>query len=127
MVSWARRRFRSEKSGRLPFDHITGVVLQHSSGEQNSNLRIALDTTAGELPITIAYGGNNRHLEDVAKAIRAVPGSGGILADDSPRSALAAGRIIDAVAFARSTRGLGLTEAKALVDERAAGSRPPKS
>lgn len=111
----------------MPFDQITGVVLQHSSGEQNSNLRIALETTAGELPITIANGDNNRHLEDVAKAIRAVLGSSGDLADDSLRSALAAGRLIDAVAIARSTRGLALAEAKTLVDEMVAGSRPPKS
>jgi hypothetical protein len=125
-VGWSRRRLNSEKSGRLSFDQITGVVLQRSSSERNATQRIALETTAGELPVTIAYGGSDQHLADVAQAIKAVLGQHGDLSDDSIRAALAAGRKIEAIAMARTIHGLDLTDAKKLVDRMAAGANQPK-
>ena len=125
-LGWSRRRLNSEKSGRLPFDEIRGVVLQRSSGERNATKRVALETTAGELPITIAYGGNEQHLADIAQAIRAVLGRDGELNDDSIRAALAGGRKIDAIALARTIHGLNLSDAKKLIDDMAAALNQPK-
>jgi hypothetical protein len=122
-VGWSRRRLRSERSGRLTFDQIKCVVLQRGSGEKSAMLRIALIMEEGELPITASYGGNNRHLQDGANAMRRVLGLGGDLAEDSILAAVRAGRRFDAIAIARTMRGLDSTEAKRLVDEIVAKSR----
>jgi hypothetical protein len=71
-VFWRRwRLFRTEK-GSLPFERITGIVLEeHESGASDA-YRLSLRTPDGNLPITNGFSKSRSHQQRVAQRVQAV-------------------------------------------------------
>lgn len=111
----------------LAFDDIQDVRVDVSlgSGVSAISCRLALVTSAGELPLTAAFEPGELRYDVMREALAEV------VFDRKPRppppdpleGLMRAGRYIDAIALLRRRDGLDLTEAKARVDAlRAAGT-----
>jgi hypothetical protein len=132
IANWRARTFLTVKSGAIPFDDITDIVLDATSGDHGSMVyRLSMVTAAGNTPMASAFATGVKHYESLRGQILEFikPGSSvstsapGILSDGIPtelesslRSMLQQGRKIDAVELLRSTRQISLTEAVARIN-----------
>jgi hypothetical protein len=122
LVHWVRKGIFSSKTGLLPFNQVTSVVLQTSLGSDATcpSSRLALITTQGELPLSRTYaGGTGEEYELIAGKIRLVLKMSPITSDivlDSVRAAAAQGRTIDAIRLLRLYKNMTLAEAQSFID-----------
>lgn len=124
-VFWRRKNFFRTHSGELGFGEITEVRLaaladpERRKGKNQQCYRVVLATGTGELPLSNVWTVDLRGQTKIAEAICAVLGKGApVGVQNSVDELVEAGRTIDAVKLARERFGLGLTEAKKLVDEK---------
>lgn len=130
-MTWEQRNWLRSRGGQLPFSEIKDVVVPFSretdleSRRRRNHYTAMLVTTAGQIPLTGTSSIRKQEYVDLADAVLA------ILSQPQGRSAggaeidrlVAAGRTVDAIALVRAQKGLGLAEARALVDKiRNAGS-----
>lgn len=126
MLTWEQRNWIRSRGGRLPFSEIQDVVVifsrerDHDSNRAYNYYKTVLVTSAGQIPLTVTSGISRREYDDLANAVLAVLSN----PDASPTQRgpeidrlIAAGRMIDAIAWIRAQKGLGLAEARTLVEE----------
>jgi len=140
-LRWRRASWLRSRSGELAFGEITDAeVRTRLETDLDATprwtypvYRVVLSTRSGELPLCNAWTGEREGSARVAEAIRTAlglaPGRGApaALADVELGDLLAAGSEIDAILLVRRRLGLGLAEAKRLVDDvlAARGGKPP--
>lgn len=124
-VFWRRKNFFRTRTGELGFDEITEVRLaslsdpERRKGKKQQCYRVVLATATGELPLSNVWTANLRKETQIAEGICALLGKGSpVTVESSVDELVAAGQKIDAVKLARERFGLGLTEAKKLIDEK---------
>lgn len=114
--------FRRQRT-RLGFDEIVNVNVETRSNIGQSQLvgcRLSLETANAVVPLTAAYEPTVQKYDLMRSTILDVVVPGGSphpKALDSVETLARQGRTIDAVATLRRREGLGLTEARARVDE----------
>ncbi len=120
-IRWYRKGFFSTKTGGLPFNQVTAVVLQTCLGSDATcpASRLALVTEQGELPLSRAYaGGTGEAYDRIAGTIRAVLRLGATASDlvvDSVRAAVAQGQRVNAIRLLRLHKKMSLAEARAFI------------
>lgn len=131
-MTWEQRNWLRSRGGRLPFSEIKDVVVPLSretdldSNRRRNHYTALLVTAAGQIPLTSTSSMRKQEYVDLADAVLAVlsrphresTGEGEI------DRLVAAGRTIDAIALARAQKGLGLAEARALVDKIKNAAKP---
>jgi hypothetical protein len=134
MVRWNGRKLLKIESGTIPFDEITDIGTETSSGGENGEVtyRLTILTPQGSVPMAYSYGGNSLRYESLRKtilafvkpgqhnaaALEAAPFAGNATDDESSiRSLLKQGRKIDAVTLVRTRENLGLTQAVQRVND----------
>jgi hypothetical protein len=117
-VEWNRRRLFKVANGVVPFNEITAIGTEASSGQHGLTYRLTILTTKESVPMSDAYGGNPNHYEalkaqieqflnlDPAKSPPSIVGD-----EASIRSLLKQGRKVDAIQLVRTTQKISLTEA----------------
>ena len=122
-VTWHRRNAFRSCGGEIHFAQIRDVVIttEHASDDGGSRGAVrhgvALVTTSGTVPLTSTFGRDPREFQRVADAALDVLASQGNVARPGVEQLVAAGRIIDAVAWLRRERGLDLAAARAVIEE----------
>lgn len=117
-IDWTRRWGLRRRSGLVSFDDITAVTTERPLGDDGTPSRRIVVTTRDNrtVPFTVGYHSDaDSELIRLADRVRDLIGSGGQPADHL-QSLVDAGRTLDAIKYARETRGLSLTDAKSLVD-----------
>lgn len=120
-VRWCRKGFFTTKTGGLPFNQVTSVVLQTCLGSDATcpASRLALITEQGELPLSRAYAGGTGAVHDtIARTIRSVLRLDATTSDlvvDSVRAAVAEGQTMNAIRLLRLHKRMSLAEAKAFI------------
>jgi hypothetical protein len=122
-MTWEQRNWFRSRGARLPFSDIKDVVVPFSretdleSNRRRNHYTAMLVTTTGQIPLTATSSMRKQEYVDLADAVLA------ILSRPHEQSAgaeidrlIAAGRTIDAIALVRAQQGLGLAEARALVE-----------
>jgi len=130
-MTWERRNWLRSRGARLPFSEIKDVVVPFSretdleSNRRRDHYTAMLVTTSGQIPLTGTSSIRKQEYVDLADAVLAIlskPHQGPAGGTELDRL-VAAGRTLDAIALVRAQQGLGLAEAKALVDRISAGRR----
>ena len=124
-LTWEQRSWIRSRGGQLPFSQIQDVVVTFSrerdldSNRAYDQYRAVLVTSAGQIPLTGTSSINRQESDNLADAVLAIisaPGDSRARGSEIDRLS-AAGQIIDAIALVRAQKGLGLAEAKMLVEE----------
>lgn len=120
-ASWSRRRLFWVKSGTIPFDAIQDIGMDSSVAAHGVlTYRLTIVTAQGSIPMSDSYSGGKQSKAELREKILQLLGkqAGGVEeADESSiRSLLAQGRKIDAIQMLRSSRNIGLAEAKQQVE-----------
>jgi hypothetical protein len=129
-LRWRRHRLFRRRAGELAFDQISEVAVRVRH-ERDSDSRIArpawyvaLVTSSGELRLSNRMYADESGPAGVASAIgQAIGKSPRAAAAETVEQLAAAGEVIEAIKLARQERGLGLAEAKQVVDRLRAASR----
>jgi len=132
-VFWSGHKFLKTESGTIPFDDITDIGIEITSGaEEGTSYRLSILTANGSVPMAYAYTGSSnacaspqKNILDFVKPGSPRPSQGtgelssGIPADLAPsiRSLLQQRRKIDAITLLRENEKIGLTEAVKRVNE----------
>jgi hypothetical protein len=133
-LRWRRSSLFRTRSGELAFGEITEVALrvrrERSSTSPGARevpaYYVALVTGAGELRLSDRMYADEREQAEIADAIRqavAKPARTVAAAEETVEQLAAAGEVIEAIKLARQQQGLGLAEAKQLVERLRATSR----
>jgi len=133
MVNWQRLRYFVKSSGSIPYDDIKDIVVETKAGGTSgrATYRLAILIPQGSWPTSDAYGGNGDKYASLGREIRQFLNLGplpnpaaaqpsatdAVDLDTSIRALLAQGQKIDAIKLLRSTKFIGLKEAKQRVDE----------
>lgn len=130
ILSWRRRWALRARSGSIPFESITSVIVERPIGDDGTpSRRITLKTESGEvIPITVGYRPDADGIVlQIADRIRVLLGHD---ADATHmlnvKALIAAGRRIDAIRILREEEGLSVVDAKRRVEELDAGRGPLK-
>ncbi len=123
---WRRKNFFRTRAGELGFDEISEIRLRSMAGDSEQRrgknqlvYRAVLAAGAGELPLSNVWTADLRTQTKIAEAICAVLGRiAPVTVENSMDELVAAGQTIDAIKLARERFGLGLTEAKKLIDDK---------
>ncbi|MGA3133024.1 MAG: hypothetical protein ABSD59_19640 [Terracidiphilus sp.] len=120
-ASWSGRRLFWVKSGTIPFDAIQDVGMDSSVGNHGVlTYRMTIVTAQGTIPMSDSYSGGKQSKtemrERILRFLGKEAGSANEADESSIRSLLAQGRKIDAIQLLRSSRNIGLTEAKQQVE-----------
>lgn len=124
-MTWEQRNWLRARGGRLPFSEIKDVVVPFSretdldSNRRRNHYTAMLVTTSGQIPLTGTSSIRKQEYLDLADAVLAVLSQphGGSAGGGEIDRLIAAGRTIEAMALVRAHQGLGLAEARALVDK----------
>jgi hypothetical protein len=128
-VCWRGRKILKAESGVIPFNEITGIGTETTSGSEGSTYRLTILTRNGMVPLAYTYGGNQQKYASIREEIMSflnlksldskselglrAPG----FDEASVRSLLNQGRRIDAISLVRSSAHLGLSEAVRIVED----------
>jgi hypothetical protein len=126
-LRWRRASLLRRRSGELAFSEISDVAVRvrHERDSDRPLARevpwyyVVLVTAAGELRLSDRTYRDEAGQRRIADAIRRALGLPALAAPplaESVEQLAAAGEVIEAIKLARRQRGLGLAEAKALVD-----------
>jgi hypothetical protein len=124
-MTWEQRNWFRSRGARLPFSDIKDVVVPLSretdleSSRRRNHYTAMLVTTTGQIPLTATSSIRKQEYVDLADAVLAVlsrPHAEPAGETEIDRL-VAAGYTIDAIALVRAQKGLGLAEARALVDK----------
>jgi hypothetical protein len=131
-LRWRRRNLFRGRAGEVAFDEISQVAVRvrHERNSESRSARevpsfyVVLLTRAGELRLSNRIyadeSGPSRIASEIAAALGQHPRAA---AAETVEQLAAAGEVIEAIKLARRERGLGLAEAKQLVDRLRAPSR----
>jgi hypothetical protein len=132
-LRWRRSNLFRTRSGELGFGEIAEVALRvrrersttSPSAREAPAHYIALVTGAGELRLSDRMYADEREQAEIADAIRQALGrpARAAAAEETVEQLAAAGEVIEAIKLARQQQGLGLAEAKQLVDRLRAAAR----
>ena len=131
-LRWRRRNLFGGRAGELGFDEIGEVAVrvrrerdsESRSGREIPNYCVVLVTRAGELRLSNRMYADESGPSEIASAIGQALGRPPRLAvAESVEQLAASGEVIQAIKLARRERGLGLAEAKQLVDRLRAAPR----
>jgi hypothetical protein len=128
---WSRMGLLGRKGATVPFDQITGSIVQADLGNKSRCYRVALTTKHGVLPLTESYSGiQNPSCETVSGAINEFLGINkqqqAQATEADLRALIADKRFIEAIQMTKNLRGCSLSEAKKIVDKLtvASGGKP---
>jgi len=125
IATWKRGWAFSTKAGTIPFGQIETVVIETPIGDEGvPSRRAVLKTDGHDLPLSVGYrpDGDGECLALVARIRRFIGRDSDLAVSpddvimDSVRSAVRAGRTVDAIRLVRQHRGLSLADAQKLVD-----------
>jgi hypothetical protein len=132
-LRWRRSNLFRRRSGELPFGEIAEVALRvrrersstSPSAREVPAYYVVLVTRGGELRLSDRMYADQRAQAEIADAIRQALGRPvrAEAAEETVEQLAAAGEVIEAIKLARQQQGLGLAEAKQLVDRLRATSR----
>jgi hypothetical protein len=134
-LRWRRQSWLRRRAGELPFSEIADVVLRvrHERESERRQARevpsyyVALVTAAGDLRLSDRIYRDEPGQRRIAEAIRQALGLSPAPAAPAPESIeqlARAGEVVEAIKLARRLHGIGLAEAKQLVDRMRGSSRP---
>lgn len=116
-IVWSKRSLVSQRKGELPFAAVERVLTEAGKTETAiPTARVLLKAGSESLPLTIYHSRSRAEWLPVARRIEQILGLAQSSLEDELRAMKQQGQVIDAVKLLRVERGLGLAEAKDLVD-----------
>jgi len=121
-IRWSRNGLFMHTTGAMPFDQVTGCVVETSGSGGGQSYRVTLLTLEGMVPLTSTFkGGHEASFKIIRNAIvQAVglPITTETQSDEADlRALVASGAKIEAIQLVRARRGGSIADAKKVVDE----------
>lgn len=126
VVRWSGYKPFKSASGEIPFDDISDIIMEASSGGDSTTYRLSLITLQGAVPMAYVYTSSrdgyaalrSQIFSFIKPGLAAAASSTAISSDGIPadldssiRALLNQRRKMDAIALLRTRQGIGLTEA----------------
>ena len=131
-LTWSRTGLFGRKGDIVPFDQITGAVVEVMDMDQSVNQRlshrVAVKTLPGEIPLTVGYysGVQGKIFDEIRDAINRALGKSAISPEraneDEVRALIDDMQIEDAIKLVQERRGCSMLEARHIVADMQSGN-----
>ena len=133
-LTWSRAGLFGRKGGLVPFDQLTGAVVEvmsdPSTKDRRLSHRLAVKTRTGEIPLTAGYysGLKGKSFDEIRDTINRALGKSAISPeranDDEVHAMIADMQSDDAIKLVQERRGCSLLEARQIVADMEADMQP---